>query len=648
MTDDPKRILIMEDSDIFADMLMNSFDPLRYNLQRAVNGFEGIKQVYTFLPHIIITDIEMPIFRGYQVTRLLKSRKNTKTIPVIMFTALDETKDKFWGNQAGADFYLEKSPDNIIPLIQAVDNILSASADIDFKAIEREGKKINDESIIEIVNNLLDNKLFQTTIIGLLTELSSKVNSMDTVASGIFDLLNTICKAEIITMMIRGNNRLLYVYNANFGGFNKEVTDNFLEICMSDFNKYFESFKYISRTEKTFGSNSISDSEQDTENILPEKPANKTIKSYISVPLTIAGKSFASIHIANSINEYFSPSVTENINVFTGAAAPVIANALSMHEMAELQKNTRIAFARYVPADVMDEIISDTTKKAQMSENRNISVLFSDIRNFTDLSEHSDAQIVVDFLNNYFAKMGSEIISEGGHIDKFMGDAIMAIFGAFQTLENTPENAIRAAVKMLYAMEMINSSGTKLSKNKIEMGIGINYGECILGNIGFKNKMDFTIIGDTVNLASRIENLTKIYRHPIIASEFAYEAVKDKFLFRKIDNVRVKGKAKPVGIYAIYSGFKGFDGKKLRSGDTADIPVLSSLLVNRDALHNYNKGMQVFHMREWKLAEEYFLKALEADKNDFLSRLYLERSIGFAKSPPGDDWDGVVTLIEKQ
>ncbi|MDR1838652.1 MAG: response regulator [Treponema sp.] len=632
MNNEVKRILIMEDSDIFADMLLGLFDSSHYVIERAVNGFEGIKKVYSFMPHLIITDIEMPLFKGYQVTRFLKSRKNTKLIPIIMFTTLEETRDKFWGNQAGADTYIEKSPDNFQLLLTTVEKILIAEANIDFQAIEKEGKKINDNSIIEIVNNLLDNKLFQTTVIGMLTELSNNVNSMETVAEGILNLFHNVCEADIMTMMIRGGNRILYAYTSNAGGYTRETVNNFLGISESDFNNLFPEFKFTSKNIKEFN--------------LTGKNEKKII-SYINVPLVIAGEKFASIHIANSINEYFSPSIMENINVFIASAAPIIANALSMHELAELQKNTRTAFARYVPPDVMDEIINETTKRTSVSENRNMTVLFSDIRDFTNMTEHSDAQSVVDFLNFYFAKMGNEIISENGLIDKFIGDAIMAVFGAFQNLENSPANAIRAAIKMLAAMDDINKNISKLSQKKIEIGIGINCGECILGNIGFQNKMDYTIIGDTVNLASRIESLTKQYRHPLIVSEYVFDRTKDSFLFRKIDNVRVKGKEKSVGIYAVYSGFEGQDGSKLHSGEPADIPIIPSLLINRETLANFNKGLRVFNLREWKLAEEYFIKALETDKNDFLSQLYLERSIEFVTMPPEENWDGIITLSEK-
>jgi len=632
MSEDIKRILIMEDSDIFADMLMEFLAAPGYELERAINGFEGIKKVYSFMPHIIITDIEMPLLKGYQVTRLLKSRKNTKNIPVIMFTTLGETKDKFWGNHAGADMYIEKSPDNFQSLRDAVSKILSASQNINFVALERESKKINDDAIIETVNNLLDNKLFQTTVIGMLTELSDKTNSLEMIVRGIFRLLHTICEAEIASMIICGAKGVLYDYTANFSGFSAEIADDFSRICISDFNNLFQNFQVETKNKQDF---------------FPEGENKKKIASYIAIPLSIGGEKFASVHIANSMNEYFASAILENIMVFLSAAAPIIANALSMQELAELQKNTRIAFARYVPAEVMDEIINKSSKSATQSESRNVTVLFSDIRDFTSISEHLNAQDVVDFLNAYFERMGNEIISEGGHIDKFIGDAIMAVFGAIGTVEDSPARAIRAALKMLTANRSMDTSCLALSQGRLEMGIGINCGQCILGNIGFQNKMDYTIIGDAVNLASRLEGVTKYYRHPLIVSEYIYNQTKDLFLFRKVDNVRVKGKTDPVGVYAIYTGYEESEDNALQSGEDLDIQALSPLLISQETLVNYNKGLQLFYMREWKPAQEYFIKAMENNVTDYLSRLYLGRAIEFARTPPPDDWDGVVTLDEK-
>jgi class 3 adenylate cyclase/DNA-binding response OmpR family regulator len=632
MDSDSKRILVMEDSDMFADMLLEFLTSSGYTVERAINGFDGIKQVYRFLPHLIITDVEMPLFKGYQVTRLLKSRKSTREIPVIMFTTLGELKDKFWGSQAGADVYIEKSPDNFQPLHDTVAEILGESRNIDFSAIERESKRINDNSIIEMVNNLLDNKLFQTTIIGMLTELSDRTYSLELLARGILDLLRTVCETEIVSLMVRSTNGTLNIYTANFAGFSAEIADDFSAISVSDFNNLFPDFQVETKESQDFH---------------PAGIREKKVVSYVVIPLAIGGEQFASVHIANSINDYFTPGILENINVFLASAAPIVATALSMRDLAELQKNTRAAFAQYVPADIMDEIINKSSKAVSQSENRKVAVLFNDIRDFTSISEHSSAHDIVEFLNSYFALMGNEIITEHGYIDKFIGDSIMAVFGAFQNLENSSANAIRGAIKMLAALEKIDTSGIALSKDSLQIGVGINYGECILGNIGFQNKKDYTVIGDTVNLASRIEGLTKIYRHPLIVSEYVYNETKEHFLFRKLDNVRVKGKKKPVGIYAIYTGFEGNAGNVLRSGEVIGVASVSSLLINRETLVNYNKGLHLFSMREWKPAREYFLKSLETSKDDYLSQLYLERICTFEGTPPPDDWDGVITLVEK-
>ena len=621
----------MEDSDIFADMMQEFLSGEGYNVKRAVNGFDGIKQVYSFMPHIVITDIEMPLFKGYQVARFLKSRKSTMEIPLIIFSTLDELKDKFWANNAGADIYIEKSMDNLQHLRDTLAEFFSKPSNVDFAAIEREARKISDDSIIEMVNGLLDNKLFQSTIIGMLTELSSEASSLDAVTKGIFDLLRTVCEAEIVEILIRSGKSTVYMYVSNFAGFSENTVADFSNVCMSDFNSNLSDFKATAKK---------------GENFLPAGNNPKKIISYTAFPLSIGGGVFASVHIGNSINDYFSPGILENITVFLVAATPIIANALAMLELNELQKNTRTAFARYVPADVMDEIIEESSRNVKQSESRNTTVLFSDIRDFTTISENTDVQDVVEFLNSYFYKLGNEIISEDGYIDKFIGDAIMAVFGITgENSENHQICAVKAAIKMLASIKNINTSKITMPKGHLQIGIGINCGKCILGNIGFKNKMDYTVIGDTVNLASRIEKITKLYRHPLIVSEYVYDDIKNHFLFRKIDNVRVKGKEKPVGIYAVHTGFTTEKTFKSRSGEVVDVPYVESLLIDKDTFTNYSKGLQMFYMNEWKTAGEYFSKALETSKDDYLSMLYAQRAMEFAKKAPPENWKSEPVLL---
>jgi adenylate cyclase len=629
---DIKRILLLEDSDIFADMAVEFLTGEGYDVKRAENGFEGLKLVYSYLPHLIVTDVEMPIFKGYQVTRLLKSRKNTQAIPVIMFTSLGETKDRFWGLKAGADRYVEKSPGNFTALKKEIAGLLAESTPPDFSLLEREAKRINDQTLIEMMNNLLDTKLFQTTVIGMLTELSGKLSSLDDIIAGIFDLLHNICETGIAAILITGTEDTLRVYTANYAGYPGAQAEEFRGLCDADFAGLFPDFKGGNRMVKE---------------LYPPGDKLRNIESYVMIPLVSSGRRFASVHIATSIKEYFSPVIMENVRVFLAAASPVISNALAIREMEELQRKTRTAFARYVPENVMDEIIRKSSGVQLQNETRNVVVLFSDIRQFTRISENSDAQQVVSFLNQYFSLMGNEITAEGGHIDKFIGDAIMAVFGVYESRSDAPVLAIRTGVRMLGVLEKVDTSTITLPQVGLTIGIGINYGECVVGNIGFHDKMDYTLIGNTVNLASRLEGTTKMYRHPLIVSEFMYERARDHFIFRKVDIVRVKGKDEPVGIYAVYTGFDGEDAPILRSGKKSGLPAVPALLINRKLLDTYNKGLQLFYMREWITAGEYFSKANEINRDDYLSTMYLERCKAYLKDPPPADWDAAVTLTEK-
>ncbi|MDR2394535.1 MAG: response regulator [Treponema sp.] len=322
-----KRILLLEDSDIFADILLEVLQEAGYHTRRAADGLEGIKQVYQFLPHLIITDIEMPLFKGYQATRFLKSRKHTKMIPIIMFTALSETKDRFWAEQAGVDCYIEKSPDHFGKLKEHIERLLAAAVTIDYGAIEKEGRRINDATLIEMVNSLLDTKLFQMTIISRLTELSSNLESLEDIIKGFFELLTYICEAGIASIMIKSHHNTCLVYTCNARWYASEIVDGFTGMAQKDFDALFPDFTVQDRQRM---------------DLHPPGTNQKRIESYLARPLAIGGEQFATVHIANSIKDYFSPVIGENLDLFLSAAAPIIANAL---RTAELEVQTKLAEA---------------------------------------------------------------------------------------------------------------------------------------------------------------------------------------------------------------------------------------------------------------------------------------------------------------
>jgi class 3 adenylate cyclase len=550
-----------------------------------------------------------------------------------MFTSLGEIKDRFWGGQAGADWYIEKSPDNFEELGNRIKTLLAEAPEPDFTAIIQEGKRVDDNTLIEMVNNLLDHKLFQTTLIGMLTELSGRIGSLPEILRGFFDLLTYVCEAEIASVMIKSADNSLFVYTANRAGFTENIVMDFTAITIADFNAQFPDYKVISR---------------DTVDFYPPGEKKKPIESYIVIPLLSAGENFATVHIANSIKEYFSPLILDNLNVFLCAAAPVLANGLSMLEMEKLQKKTRQAFARYVPEDVMDEIIRKSQDAESQSETRNLAVLFADIRNFTKISENSSAQEVVSFLNAFFSLMGNQVIAGGGHVDKFIGDALMAIFGVPKPLPNAAASAISAAIRMMRVLPQVDTGRINILPKDFSIGIGINYGECVVGNIGFQDKVDYTVIGDTVNLASRLEGTTKLYRHPIMVSEYMHAAARDAFIFRMADSVRVIGKNQPVKIYAVYAAFAGEEenGSADDTGDPA-LPLPPSLIIHRELLDQYNKGLKLFSMREWETARQYFRDTLKIDPGDYLSARYLERTEAYIREPPPADLDITTNLTEK-
>jgi adenylate cyclase len=237
--------------------------------------------------------------------------------------------------------------------------------------------------------------------------------------------------------------------------------------------------------------------------------------------------------------------------------------------------------------------------------------------------------------------MGDQIVDEGGNIDKFIGDAIMAIFGAPKTLENSSASAVKAAIRMVKMLHTVDTSSITLPDFGFDAGVGINCGECVLGNLGFQNKMDYTVIGDPVNLASRLEGITKYYHQSTIVSEYIYEQAKDLFIFRKTDSVRVKGKDQPVGLYTVYAAFRG----------EADEEFPPSLIIDRESLDQYNKGLKLYGMREFETAKQYFNKALTIEKmagrDDYLASMYLSRIEELQANPPPPDWDATITMTEK-
>ena len=234
----------------------------------------------------------------------------------------------------------------------------------------------------------------------------------------------------------------------------------------------------------------------------------------------------------------------------------------------------------------------------------------------------------VAMLNDYFTVMSQIVLDHTGFLDKYIGDAIMAVFNAPVALPNHTASACEAAYDMLLELKTLNEEWGQRGTPHLDIGIGVNTGEAVVGNMGAEQRFNYTAIGDTVNLASRLEGLNKMYRTHIIVSEFTFAGVKDRFRFRELDYVRVKGKHKPIVIYELVSK-KGEDPAKER---------LCSM---------FSGALALYRERRFSEAMDGFASLLKEHPDDGPSSVYMERCRGYLTEPPPEDWDGVYAAKTK-
>jgi len=289
------------------------------------------------------------------------------------------------------------------------------------------------------------------------------------------------------------------------------------------------------------------------------------------------------------------------------------------------EQKIRNIFQKYVPSDVIDQFFSNP-ESMLVGDSRVLAVLFSDIRGFTSISESMAPEQIVESLNAYFSLMVDIILNRHGIVDKYIGDAIMAFFGAPVKHEDDAFQAVQSGFDMLEALKGFNSRQAKQNRPQFRIGIGLNYGLVTIGNIGSEKKMDYTVIGDMVNLASRMEGLTKIYDVPFIISESVYKKVKKEVNCRLIDKVTVKGKKEGTRIF--------YPQKRL-----------SKAAAKGWKLHHM--GIDLYDKRQFDKAIRYFVYAREFLPNDPILRIYLARCKTYIKNTPPPSWNGISAVSGK-
>ncbi len=300
-------------------------------------------------------------------------------------------------------------------------------------------------------------------------------------------------------------------------------------------------------------------------------------------------------------------------------------------DLTEIKKREFLqdTLTRYVTKQVVELILEHPENIILDGEEREATVFFSDIRGFTTLAERMPPKDLVAMLREYFTLMVDAVFQYQGTVDKFIGDSIMAIFGAPTPQPDHAERAVRTALEMKRMLHGFNQNRIESGKEAIRIGVGINTGHVVVGNIGSVQRLEYTAIGDAVNLASRLEGINKQYGTEMIISESTFRQLPDNILVRELDNVRVKGKHDPSKIYEVIG---------IRGETTAEI----------EAVHRYfHDGLLCYKDKRWDAAMREFQQALRMIATDRPSLLYLDRCRVYSQNPPPDDWDGVFDMQTK-
>ncbi len=292
------------------------------------------------------------------------------------------------------------------------------------------------------------------------------------------------------------------------------------------------------------------------------------------------------------------------------------------------RKKIRGAFTYYVSSSVVNEMLKSPEKLKLGGDKKDLSVLFSDIRGFTTISEGLTPEDLVHLLNEYLTVMTDIVFKYEGTLDKYMGDAIMAVYGAPLDQPDHPSRACASALDMMEKLKKLNEKWIREGKTPLDIGIGINTGMMMVGNMGSDQRFDYTVMGDAVNLSSRLEGANKTYKTHILISEHTYERIRDEFACMELDSVRVKGKKLPVKIFQLV-------GQK-------DIPASQ-----KEAMNTFHKALQLYKQQAWDEAIETFETITILDESIHAAELYIKRSLDLKSNPPGSDWDGVFVMKTK-
>lgn len=602
------EILVAASSQTMAHFIEEHLSQCNCRIHVELTGEKALDYIVENEPFCAVFDTRLEDADGETICRILKDGYEKCATKLILFGL--NRNDIFYATKSDGQIY--ESENEIPELVEMINSLLQEYCT---------EQKENEESGVEVQKTKMHPSAKKCAframkkeqlcyeIMNSIYEAGMFTIDLDEFSERLLKIAASVFGADCAVLILNTNPPQIYTF-----GFCTENNffEEFINVCLSDFNREDKKLK----SEDCIVRNLPSEDEYLQNRF--------ELSSYRCIELN--GTDFnGTIHLASNARGSFGNSMDSLIEFFVEKSVIFLEQALYYKRASFTEQRLRRAFSRFVPEEVIDRLTEDAASETEsINEKRKVAVLICDIRNFTSISERNKPENVVSFLNEYFKKMVEVIKKHGGAIDKFMGDAIMALFGTPVSYEDNARRAVDAALEMQSLVPSISCSNLFIPEGmNFNVGIGIHYGDVIVGSIGCAEKSDYTVIGDTVNLASRLEGLTKSYGAGIIISEAVKNELNRKYNLLHLDTVKVKGKSVGVQIYRVDEN-----------------------ALNADYVQCYKKALELYTNGAWNLAASYFERAqqlLPADKS--ASKMY-KRCLEFISNPPLN-WDGAYSLNTK-
>ena len=617
-----KKILILETSVTLQKLFTTTLDSDDYQIQFINDGKSAIYTLFEYQPDLFLVNCDIKEPRSFEIVRLVRSIDCFKELTIGMYATFPSPLDEAFALSNGATQFVRLDQKTLVLNVDELSQLPSRK--IDKLSMSQIKKTFDDTYLLMNATELLFSDSYKNTMFSKIISMVDNLESVEEAAKAFLLLIAEVCEVPLAGLYMVENDgpHGYYVCSENMS--EKEITD-FLSVCAADFEK----------VQSDYNATKIMPLKLEAKSELNRFYSGKVqLSSYTNENLKAQSSDeyFGSVHIVSEGN--ISSEKQDFFKFCARNAENIFDKAIVVKKKMFFERRIRRAFSRFVPEQIIDDLVAQadaTDTKLGVGETRTVAVLFSDIRSFTNISEKNKPDVLVAFLNRYFSLMVDIIKKHGGTVDKFIGDAIMALFGTPVSYEDNSRRAVAAAYEMRDALDTFDVGDLVLPDGmSFNIGIGIHYGDVIAGSLGSKDKTDYTVIGDSVNLASRLEGLTKVYGTQVLVSEGVREDVfkttgEDAFCFRHLDDVRVKGKKKAVPIYAVDRNEKEFP---------------------REYKDAYIKGMDLYHQGIFNLARDYFQKAQSAVQGDKAVKLMLERCDDFIANPP-EHWDGAIAFTTK-